>query len=396
MRRLERVLTLIIILALPLCAARAESGGPPAFTLTRVLSSEYAAAGDWITLSYTARNNSQYPITSLTISDALVGDVAQVDRLEAGESETFVARARIEKDSESQPAARFALGGNMHTVWIAPVSIRVETIALTASLAFDVKAVRLTVTNGGNAPVYNVKAFDDALGDMGEAVERLDPGATAFFRRPADGGRHQASVTAVSAAGQALSVRSNEIVGTPFMRPVLEEPAWLSVQRDEDGRVWLTLFNPGPDTWRDVRLLERGAGVEQTLRFVPAGEQTWVLWESPAGDAGPFAFEAALPDGLTLKTNLEARHTDGQAEDRADAAEARGVQAPGERSFRMDENPQTYRQMLRVTAALMGLFLIGWWISYHRRKRLARKKRLRQRQESRKRQQNKKNGEKAS
>ena len=397
MRRFERVLILLFISALMLLPARAESVRPPAFTLTRDLPGEYVPLGTWITLSYTARNNSEYPITALTISDSLVGEVARIDRLEPGGSKTVVARALIENDCESQPAARFALGGNMHTVSIAAAPIRIEKIDLSATLAFDVQAIRLAVTNRGNTPVYDVKAFDDALGDMGEAVVCLEPGETAVFRRKVDGGRHQVSVSAVSAAGQAVAVRSNEIIGARLGRPASDEPASLSAGREETGDVWLTLFNPGPDTWRDVILRELNAGGEQTLHFVLAGEKQRVLWTPGANNDDPLAFEATLPDGATLTASLEAAEPAAQsAEATPDPAGEKGVSTPGERSFRMEENPQTYRQMLLVTAALMGLFLLAWWISYRRRKRLARKKRIKQRQETRKKQQNKKNGEKTS
>ena len=390
MRRLFGIILLVCILAFP--AALAETGGPPAFTLTRSLSREYAAAGGSVALSYTARNNSVYPITSLTISDALIGEVAMISRLEPGESATVVRRASIAEDCESQPSARFALGGRMHTVSIPAVQIRVEEIALTATLVFESRyeqAVLLTVTNGGNAPVYDVKAFDDALGDMGEAVERLDPGASATFRSASHGGRHQASVSAVSAGGQSISVRSNEITGEHGKRPVSNEPASLTAERDGDGRVFVSLFNPGPDTWRDVTLRELNSGGARTFSFVSAGESLRALWTPPDNAAGPFAFEALLPDGAVLSASLEA------AQPVAPASTAgKGIVALNGPSFRMDEDPQTYRLTIYATAILMGLFLIFWWISARRRKRLARKKRLMRRREGRKRRRNKKDGEK--
>ena len=400
MRRLYRVIALSLLLVLALPAALAETGGPPAFTLTRVLSAEYVPLDGWVAITYTARNNSEYPITSLTISDGLIGDIAQIDRLEPGESQAVVGRARIKRDCQSLPSARFALGGRMRTVSIAAADIRVEKIDLAATLTFESReesVLCLTVANDGNAPVYDVKAFDDALGDMGEAVERLAPGESVVFQRPAQGGRHRAHVTAVSAGGQAIAVESDEITGEHGEKPASDRPASLAVDSGAEG-IFISLFNPGPDTWENVTLRELTTGAEQTFRFVEAGEAAEgaslrALWTPPANASAPFAFEATLPDGTVLTASLDAA----PIPTAAPAPEGeKGVPALGGRSFRMDENPQTYRQMLYVTAVLMGLFLIVWWIIYHRRRRLARKKRIKQRQENRRKQQNRKSGEKAS
>lgn len=399
MRRLLCVIALVLLL-LPFPAARAETGGPPAFTLTRSLSGEFIASGDWVALSYTVRNNSEYPITSVTVTDPLVGEVVQIDRLNAGESQTAVRRARIMADCESAPTARYALGGRMHSIAIASAAIRVERVALTVELQFETReeqAVLLTVTNGGNAPVFSVKAFDDALGDMGEAIEQLDPGEAASFRRAVHGGRHQCSVSAVSASGKALSLRSNELASRRADIPIVpEESASLSAERDEAGQIIVTLTNPSSETLRDVTLRELLRGDEQTLRFAPAESSTSVLWTPSEDAAGGYDFEALLDDGERLTASLAASEPNAAGATAAPVETTRGVPALNGPSFRMNESPQTYKQMLYITAAALFIFLIVWWVINHRRKRLARKKRLKQKHENRRKQQGKKNGEKAS
>ena len=399
MRRLIRVIALLLLLLAFPSPTRAETGETLAFTLTRALSGEYAASGDWIALSYTVRNNSEYPITTLTVSDTLLGEIASIERLEAGESRTVIRRVQITKDCRSEPSARFSLGGHLRTVSIAPADIRVEKTDLKAKLRFETReeqTVTLEVTNGGNAPVYGVKAAENTLGDMGESADRLDPGASVTFLRACrPGGRYQCVVTAVSAAGKSVSARSNEILGENGIGPVSEAPASLSAERDEDGQVFITLFNPGPETWRNVTVRELSSGREDTFSFVPAGE-TRALWTPPADATGPFAFEAGLTDGTALSASLEvAAPATTQPPEETEKA-GRGVPALNGASFRMEENPQTYRQMLCATGALLAVILLVWWISGVRRRRLARKRRMKQRQENRKKQPGRKNGEKAS
>ena len=176
-----------------------------ALLLTRDFSSRYAAQGGWITVSYTLRNVSQKTVRGVELSDPLLGEnqPAPVSRLAPGESRVVTLRARVMKDDESAPEARYTLNGVEETVTAPPETVFVETAALSAALTFysrETTTVVLTVRNDGNAPVYGVKATDDVLGDMGAAVSRLDPGESAEWSRAAlsRGAAYRCVVTATA------------------------------------------------------------------------------------------------------------------------------------------------------------------------------------------------------
>ena len=399
MRRHFSVLFLILGMLLAAVPAFAETDKLPPLVLTRSLSREYAAPGDWVAISYSVRNTTEYPIITLTITDPLIGEVGAVNRLEAGDSWSVTHRMSVMEDCESVPTAHYTLGGHEHRASLPAAAIRIEEIALLAELRFETRqesAVTLTVTNQGNAPLFGVKASDIALGDMGEAVDQLDPDESVTFRRASrPGGRYQCAVTATSAAGKPVELRSNELRSETQAAPEASpRPVTLRAGRDDSGQPFLTLFNPGTDMLRDVTIRELNRGDERTLRFVPAGSSAHVLWTPTKDASGPFSFEAALADGTLLATaSLEGGEAP-EATPGPDAAE--GIPALNGPSFRMNESPETYRQMIRLTAIAMAVILLAWWLSYRRRKRLARKKRLKKRQENRKKQQARKKGEKTS
>ncbi|MBO4885782.1 MAG: hypothetical protein J5602_10775 [Clostridia bacterium] len=396
---MRRVLTAVCAALCVLLAGFSACADGEALLLTRDFSSRYAARGGWVTLSYTLRNTSSRAIGRVELTDPLLGDgqPEPIEDLAPGESRTVVARARVVEDAESAPVARYTTGGAEKTAAAAPEKVLIETVSLSARLTFETdeeKAVVLRVTNNGNAPVYGVKASDAALGDMGEAVDRLDPGESAAWTRavPAPGGRYRCAVSAASSSGRNVTARSNALTARESSAASIEpEPVTLMAGMDGDGQLFVTLFNPGPDMLKDVTLREQNGGGERVIAFLPAGRSAHVPWPRVSEEARLMRFEAVSSEGAPLaeaSIAAPAAPADASAEPDADLMDA--LDGP---SLRMNEPPQTYRAMLFAVMAVMFAVMIVWHISHRRRRRQARKARLRRRQ---KKQQTRKSGEKTA
>ena len=393
------VIALLLALSLPLTGllALAEDGQP--LRLTRDFSSRYAEEGEWITLSYTLRNTSAHTLGRVTLTDPILGEdqPEQVRNIEPGESRTVTARARVSEDIESAPTARYMYGGVERTAIAAPETVFVETTSLAAELTLEARrTLALTVTNNGTSPVFGVKATDAALGDMGEAVDRLDPGESASWTRvvSAPGARYQCDVSATSASGKRLSARSNELAALDAAAPTGEaEPVTLTAGVDGDGQLFVALFNPGPDMLRNVTLREHEAGVERRIAFVPAGNSAHVTWPRASDEGGMMRFEAVSADGAALaEASIAAPATEAPLSPDATPDPLAALEGP---SLRMNEPPQTYRAMLASVLIVLLAVALVWHVAHQWRRRQARKARIRRRQEKKK-QQLKKNGEKAA
>ena len=387
MRRTLGMLCLALSLLLTgLCACAEESAPPSPLEVTREFSSPYAAYGDQITLSYTVRNTSKQAVAGVVLSDPLVGEVGRLARLGPGESKTILAHTVVTDDTLSAPEARCTLNGAETVAFAAAESIRIERAALSAELSLrtgEEEALVLTVTNEGGVPLFGVKAADGVLGDMGPAEARLDPGESAAFIRAARAGRFQCAVTAATAAGKSVSARSNEleVAGGSEAGGGLS----LSAEADADGRLILTLTNPGPAMLRDVTL--RAGETARHILFVPVGNGTQVAWPAAAEGGAETVFEALDESGAVL-ARTAALLPAGEAAEPDDAL----PQGP---SFRVSDAARTYRLMLAGAIAALAVILIVWQLSSQRRKWLERRARQRQRQESHRRQL-RKNGEKTA
>ena len=374
MKRSALMLALVLLLLCP--AVCAGETGEPAFG--REFSGEYAAYGDYVTLRYTVLNTLGERITAVTVSDPLVGVAGYAETLAPGEKRVFTARVRVIADCLSTPALSYTLGGETRTVAAPQRGVTLENAALSAVLAEETtesgRMLVLTVTNQGNAPIYGVKAVDRALGDMGAAVSVLNAGESARFERAMQGGDHLCRVTARSAGGRALEIDSNALdAQNDAPEPDEEGGVTLSAALD-GGRVLVTIDNDTNTLYERLTLTERTGGETRALRFLPARGRTQLVWA--AGEAGEtLVFELALPDGQTV--SAEPLMLEAAPETQDDPLDA----IPDGVSFRMADDPQTYRDMM-LGAGLMLLALgAGAWLAAAIRRRRERRRRLKKRQE---------------
>ena len=114
---------------------------------------------------------------------------------------------------------------------------------------------------------------------------------------------------------------------------------------------------------------------------MPARGRTQLVWA--AGEAGEtLAFELALPDGQTASAEPLTLETAQETEDDPLDAIPDGV------SFRMADDPQTYRDMMLGAGLTLMALGAGAWLAAAIRRRRERRRRLKKRQERKKQRQN--------
>ena len=375
------MLALMIFLPL-LQTACAETADGVAFG--REFSAEYAAYGDYVTLRYTVRNALDEVITAVTVSDPLVGVAGYAETLAPGERRVFTARVRVTADCLSTPALSYALNGRTLTVAVPQKGVTLENTALSAVLAEeaaeDGHTLVLTVTNQGNAPVYGVKAADRALGDMGAAVSALNPGESARFERIlTSAGSHLCHIAARSAGGQALEIDSNALDTQNAHTGAQNDAGGVTLSAAlEGGRVLVTVDNATDMLYENLALTERTGGETRTLRFLPARGRMQLVWAAGGETGETLAFDLALPDGQSVSSEPLTLDSAPEAEDNPLDAIPDGV------SFRMADNPQTYRDMMLGAELTLIALGAGAWFAAAIRRRRERRRRIKKRQERKK------------
>ncbi len=385
MMRLRRILcTALVLLALSISAAQAEE---TTAAFGREFSGQYAAYGEWITLRYSVYNTLSEPMTNVAVSDPLVGDVGYAARLEPHESLCFTARIRITADCLSSPMLSYEALSNSLALTAPQAQIILENAALSAVLEEkeedNAHRLILTVTNEGNAPVYGLKVVDQLLGDMGPALPVLEAGESACFERAVDDSdTHQCHVTATSAARQTLKIESNSLK-TQNSAPPGTGTVTLSA-RENNGQILLSIDNATGRTLEEAVLCEQTSNETRTLHFLPCGETTDILWplSDSAAESEALLFELTLPGGDVfsaaplVRSNMESD----AASPKEDAALPDGL------SFRLADNPQTYRDMMIGAALVLAGLIVVLWLNAARLRRRERRRRLKKRQEMRKKQ----------
>ncbi|MCR8842108.1 hypothetical protein NQ117_00270 [Paenibacillus sp. SC116] len=152
------------------------------------------APGDVVTYTLTVTNNSNAPLTNVTVNDSLTGFTTTIPTLAAGAVQTFTETFTIPAaatagttftnvatatSNETPPAS------DQTTVVVTPVPslIIVKTVDQATAAPGDIVNYTITVTNAGNETLTNVRIVDPVIG-VDQTFDALDPGDTVQIVTP--------------------------------------------------------------------------------------------------------------------------------------------------------------------------------------------------------------------
>ena len=373
-----------------------ETAGPD-LRFSRDFSSQYAEAGNVVTLSYILRNNSAQPVENIVVTDSLVGEVGRIEKLASGERKTLTARVRVSQSCLSEPQVTFEYGGESHTqtrpgerIHLARVNLKVELSADKLNVApGETVTLRLKLVNEGNVTLYGLRAEDPVLGELGSLVKTLSPGGECAATRTVqmkNAGAFQFSVTGSSDTGGALSVKSNEISVrvTPVAAEIrLELKAKANrTQLQGPGPVVFSLYvnNDCALELRNVTLSEERMGEVRQLVFVPTGEMPAITQEYEVRESGSYRFLARITDSVGDELTVYSEPieiTVGEAEETEAPSPSPGVTnipVMEGASYRMDENPALLERVMLGGALILVVLLLIWYALARARRTRAKRK----------------------
>ena len=278
----------------PLSAAIARGDAVPGVEITRQLSSPYVTRGGLVTVTYKLVNTGNVPLSSLRLRDALGDFTGRLERLDVGESKTFISRVALSEAAESAPELEYSVpSGETLTRALDPLPIGIASSGL--DLAFSVGQTAfddgtadaiLILTNTGNVNYTGVTVLDDVYGGVIADGLTLPSGASPVevpHTYPVRGeGEYRWRVTGMSDAGETLDLRTETLT----LSNLPEDPAVVidlqvaarTPRINRAGQVTFdaTIANVGNVMARDALLYEVNRGEIRRLAVLPLGEPSQV------------------------------------------------------------------------------------------------------------------------
>lgn len=369
----------------------------PAVEFSRSVSSEYVQAGEQVALTYRVVNIGNVPLTDVTVSDPLIGDVGTVDELAPGFKHTFTARVAVSQDAASMPSLTcFSKADPEEPIVrdLGATGIHVTDQRLEATLSSDSAAVRsgesvtlkLSLYNASEFALEKLRVYDQAGAELNNPPFSLKPGERYELTQPVamrETTTFLLTVSGCTGGGSAISARSNAL--TVAVRAA-ERRARISLVAQVNPntpvsagtvRFTLRLQNTGEDALRGVRLSEQSRGPIRTLWVVPPGE-TLVEQEYPIGGK-PFVFLAEMTDDTGGRLTVLSSPVTVEAAAQPALALPTPTPLPRLRgaSYRMAGGPSTFLMMMvgavSVLSIIVGVFMIS---GVRRRRKIEKQRRL--------------------
>ena len=273
----------------PLSAAIARGEALPEVDFTRQLSSGYVARGGLVTVTYKIVNTGNVALTGLRIRDGLGDFTGRLERLDVGESKTFISRVALSEAAESAPVLDYA-GPSGEALSRAldplPIGIAESGLDMTFSVGQTVfedgtADAILILTNTGNVDYTGVTVLDDVYGGViADALTVPSGGAPVevIHTYPLRGeGDYRWRVTGVSGAGEALDLRTETLTlasGGEDAAVVIDLQAAPRTPRiNRAGQVTFdfAITNEGTVMARNALLYEVSRGEIRRLAVIPTG-----------------------------------------------------------------------------------------------------------------------------
>ena len=274
----------------PLSAAIARGDAVPGVEITRQLSSPCVTRGGLVTATYKLVNTGNVPLSALRLRDALGDFTGRLEKLDVGESKTFISRVALSEAAESAPELEYSVpSGETFTRALDPLPIAIASSGL--DLAFSVGQTAcddgtadaiLILTNTGSVNYTGVTVLDDVYGGVIADGLTLPSGASPVevpHTYPVRGeGEYRWRVTGMSDAGETLDLRTETLT----LSNLPEDPAVVidlqvaarTPRINRAGQVTFdaTIANVGNVMARDALLYEVNRGEIRRLAVLPLGE----------------------------------------------------------------------------------------------------------------------------
>lgn len=396
MRRILFCVLLLMLFSIPCLAESSASISDDSKPLkfSRELSDTYIGYGEYVTITYTVRNEGTTPLKNVVVADVLVGEVGSLDLLAAGEKRTFSARVAITEESVSSPYATYELNGAMDMVTREAETVHLADVQFTTLLEADktnvapgeVVTLRITLSNTGNIPLSRLRLKDSVLGDLGILLSELKAGQEYTVTKTVQiksTTTFHFEVTGYNAGGTEEKFYSNEL--TVFATPVASDVRLSltatpeSDHLDAPGEVNFSLLldNDGTLELRNVRLYEQTIGDIRTLLFVPVGEME-LTHTCQVEKSGTYVFAAEISDSvgdmLTVTSNPVEITVEGISETPEETAVPKDASSQIDTApYRLNQNSGLFYRLMLATSGLLLLMGAVFFFSARMRENKARR-----------------------
>ena len=309
----------------PLSTRIARGEALPGVDFTRQLSSNYVTRGGQVTVTYRIVNTGNVALTGLRIRDGLGDFTGRLERLDVGDSKTFISRVTLSDAAESAPVLEYvgpsgeALSRTLEPL---PIDLADSGLGLSFSIGRTVfedstADAILILDNTGNVNYTDVTVLDDVYGGVIADALTLPSGSAPVevsHTYPLRGeGEYRWRVTGVSSAGETLDLRTETLTlsgdsDAPEVAINLEAaPRTPRINRTGQVTFDFIITNEGNVMVKDALLYEVNRGEIRRLAVVPTGAPSVCStgYKVDASDQFVFCLNYTDPDGRQRTVSTE-------------------------------------------------------------------------------------------
>lgn len=361
----------------PLSAGIVRGEAQPGVDFTRRLSSDFVPKGGLVTVTYKIANTGNVSLTALRIRDALGDFTGRLEKLDVGESKTFISRVALNEAAQSAPTLEYAVdSGETFTRALDPLPIGIATSGLDMSFSVGQTAFEdgtadaiLILSNTGNVDYTNVTVMDDVYGGVIADALTVPGGGTPVevsHTYPLRGeGDYRWRVTGTSDAGESLDLRtqtltlSSDADGAAVEIELSAVPRTPHINRAGQVTFDFSIANTGTAMARDALLYEVDRGEIRRLAVLPTGAPSLVSASYEVDEDQQFLFCLNYTDAEGRQRTVSTSPidvviaADGVSPERVGKA---GMDLEGE-SVKMGSNTSTFIVLLVIAGAALTVMI---------------------------------------
>ncbi|MBR1821372.1 MAG: hypothetical protein IJ769_07090 [Clostridia bacterium] len=361
----------------PLSATIAQGEALPGVDFTRQFSSDYVPRGGLVTITYKIANTGNVTLSALRIRDTLGDFTGRLERLDVGESKTFISRVTLNDDAESAPVLEYTVpSGEILSRALESLPIRIASSALDLSFSIGQTVFEdgtadaiLILTNAGNVDYTGITVLDDVYGGViADALTLPSGGApveVSHTYSPRGEGEYRWRITGFSGAGETLDLRTETL--TLSSAPETEtvdidlRVAARTPRINRAGQVTFdfAIANNGSVMARDALLYEVNRGEIRRLAVLPTGEPSLCSASYEVRGDAQFVFCLNYTDANGHQRTVSSAPidiviaADGATPERVGRA---GMDLEGE-SVKMGGNTSTFIVLLIIAGAALTVMI---------------------------------------